>query len=216
MTMHHRIARHACHRPRRLAAAALLALPLTTLAALPAAAGWTLDGKASSLHFVSVKKGTVGEVHRFRELAGTIGDDGQAKVEIVLDSVDTRVPIRDERMRKMLFETEKYPRAVATATIDPALLKGLKPGRHARHAIALKLELHGRSKEYAVPVTLVGLENGAVLVAATRPVIVNAATFGLEPGVEALRKVVNLPSIAQAVPVTFELVFRPAGGSGEK
>ena len=199
-------------RARRLAAAALLALPLSMVASLSAMAGWTLDPKASSLHFVSIKKGTVGEVHRFRELAGTIGDDGQAKVEIVLDSVDTRVPIRDERMRKMLFETETYPRAVATATIDPAMLKGLKPGQKARHAIALKLELHGRSKEFAVPVTVVGLENGAVLVTATRPVIVDAAAFGLQEGVEALRKVVNLPSIAGAVPVTFELVFTPAEG----
>ncbi len=199
---------------RRIRARVLgvLCLPLSLIAAMPALAGWTLDPQASSLHFVSIKKGTVGEVHRFRELAGTMEDDGRARVEIVLDSVDTRVPIRDERMRKLLFETEKFPRAVATATVDPQMLKDLRPGRRIRHALSLKLELHGRSGSFTVPVTVVGLKNGAVMVTATRPVIVNAAAFGLEKGVEALRQVVNLPSIAGAVPVTFELVFVPAAG----
>ena len=40
------------------------------LIASPAAAEWSLDGKSSSLSFVSVKNGMLAEVHGFKELEG--------------------------------------------------------------------------------------------------------------------------------------------------
>ena len=46
-----------------------------------------------------------------------------------------------------------------------------------------------------------------VLVATTKPIIVNAGALSLTEGVEALREVAGLPSISQAVPVTFLLQF---------
>jgi len=189
-------------------------LPLTAVLLLTpaatAAADWLLDGEASALHFVSVKKGKVGEVHTFRKLEGALSGMGAAVVQVDLASVDTAVEIRDERMREMLFETGKFPQATVTAKVDPGLLNTLKPGERKVVPLKFALKMHGGVKEYEAPVVVTGLKDGALAVTSRRPVVVNAADFGMERGVEALRKVVDLPSIAHAVPVTFDLVFRPA------
>ena len=190
----------------------LLAGAVATLITLPvsrALADWVLDAKESALHFVSIKMGTVGEVHAFRKLEGAVSGLGAAVVQVYLDSVDTGVEIRDERMRKMLFETEKYPLATVTAKVDANVLKALKPGERRLLPLKIALKLHGVVRSFEAPVIVTGLADGALAVHSRRLVIVNAADFGLEQGVEALRKVVELPSIAKAVPVTFDLVFRP-------
>ncbi len=186
-------------------AAMLLFLPAAT-----AAADWILDGKASALHFVSVKKGGVGEVHAFRGIEGKVSGGGEAMVWVDLASVDTNVEIRDERMRKMLFETDKFPRATITAKVDAGLLKEMKSGQRRVVPLKLTLSLHGKARTYETTVALTGLEDGAVAVTSRRPIIVNAGDHGMGEGVEALRKVVELPSIATAVPVVFDLVFHPA------
>lgn len=189
-----------------------LAGAVATLITLPvsrALADWVLDPGESTLHFVSIKKGAVGEVHAFRKLEGSVSGLGAAVVQVNLDSVDTGVEIRDERMRKMLFETERYPLATLTAKVDANMLKALKPGERRLLPLKFSLKLHGVVRSFEAPVIVTGLADGALAVHSRRPVIVNAADFGLEQGVEALRKVVELPSIAKAVPVTFDLVFRP-------
>ena len=81
-----------------LAVAALLLSPATW-------ADWTLDNAGSRLSFVSIKATNVAEVHTFDALSGSVGGDGHARVVIQLASVNTLIPIRDERMREMLFQT---------------------------------------------------------------------------------------------------------------
>ena len=83
-----------------------------------ASAQWTLNNEASTLSFVTVKADHVAEVHTFDELSGTIKEDGSVSIEIALASVNTLVPIRNERMQSMLFETELFPRGTITARIS--------------------------------------------------------------------------------------------------
>ena len=53
-------------------------------------------------------------------------------------------------------------------------------------------------------------DTGGLRVIAAEPVLISAADFGLESGVEALREVAGLNVISTAVPVSFQLVFTPA------
>ncbi len=64
-------------------------------------ADWQLEADQSHIHFVSIKKAQVGEVHTFKQLSGSIDESGKAAITIQLDSVETQVPIRNERMREM-------------------------------------------------------------------------------------------------------------------
>ena len=75
------------------------AISLLAASAFTAAAAWTLDPVSSSLKYQSVKKNTVVETNKIRNLSGTIQPDGAASVSIDLNSVDTGVDIRDTRMR---------------------------------------------------------------------------------------------------------------------
>ena len=94
--------------------------------ATTARAEWVLDNDASRLSFVSTKAGSVAEVHRFTSLRGGIDRRGNVAVAIFLQSVDTLIPIRDERMRELLFETATFPAARnLTAVIDPAVVAAL-------------------------------------------------------------------------------------------
>jgi len=96
----------------------LLALLVLLATNSSAWADWTLDNAGSQLSFVTVKAQDVAEVHTFSELSGAVGADGRARVLIQLASVDTLIPIRDERMRDVLFNTELFPTAAAVAQLD--------------------------------------------------------------------------------------------------
>ena len=105
--------------------AALLAAILFTGVAQ---AHWSLDNDASSLSFVTVKAEHVAEAHTFDSLSGTIGDDGGVEISIELASVNTMIPIRNERMQEMLFETNLFPDATISGSINLDALTGMDAG----------------------------------------------------------------------------------------
>ena len=80
-------------------------------------ANWTLQPSSSHIHFLSVKATHIGEVHSFTKLSGSIQDNGQATLNIDLASVDTLIPIRDQRMRDLLFVVEDHPMAIIKTKI---------------------------------------------------------------------------------------------------
>jgi len=170
------------------------------------AADWSLDGGESSLNFVSVKKGVVGEVHHFKALQGSI-EDGQTQVSVDLTSVETGVAIRNERMQSMLFDVSHFATAKVSADVSSLKLAALKPGESVSATVPLRLSLHGIEQQLPAEVTIVGLADGGLLVSSRAPIIIKAADFGLVAGIEALREAAKLPSIAAAVPVTFQLRF---------
>ena len=185
----------------------LTALALGAVLASPAYAGWTLDNDASRINFVSTKANTAAEVHTFGTLNGTVDDDGNATLSIDLNTVDTAIEIRDERMRSMLFETEQFPAATLAATVDMAVVSRLEAGDTADLTSEGQLMVHGTTSSITFDITVSRLTDDRILVASRKPVIVNASQVGLLAGVEKLREVAGLPSISPAVPVSFILAF---------
>ena len=173
----------------------------------PCIAAWTLDNDASQVSFVSVKAGDAGEVHRFTEISGGLAADGNASVTIQLTSVDTLIPLRDERIRELLFQTDLFPTASLSATIDMDVLDAIEPGDNMDMTANLALDLHGHQIAVAVDMIVARLGDRKLMVASRRPVIVNASSVDLVGGIEALREIAGLPSISKAVPVSFVLTF---------
>ncbi|MEN1729228.1 MAG: YceI family protein [Pseudomonadota bacterium] len=183
-----------------------LALSLVCLA--PAALGnWTIDNEQSRLSFVSIKAGTIAEVHHFGELQGVLANDGQFELVINLDSVETLIPIRNERMREMLFDTAKHPEAKLSAQLDLAPFRALAVGEQTEIAAEAQLELSGRTSMLTVQAVVARLADDKLLVTSMQPLTLNADMLGLGEGVEALREIAGLPSISPAVPVTFRLTL---------
>ena len=172
-----------------------------------ALATWDLDNSSSGLSFVSIKAVDIAEVHRFDKLAGRISDKGKAVVTVELRSVNTSIPVRDERMQEMLFETNKYPYATVRAKIDMDRIDALQAGNSIQIDTDFTLDLHGNDVTFTAGVVVARLSESVLTVTSTRPVILTAASVELTDGIEALRKVANLPSISNAVPVSFVLSF---------
>jgi len=190
---------------RKILVSAATLLPFI---AISAQAQWTLDNDNSELNFISTKADKVAEVHRFNTLSGKVDDSGQVEIAIDLASVNTNIEIRNERMRKMLFETDRYAVAVLSAKIDEQKIDALTIGETIDVSVEGELTLHGESQPLTLAITVVRLSQSEILAISSRPVVINAANFELAEGVEKLREIAGLPSISTAVPVTFQLRFQ--------
>lgn len=171
-------------------------------------AAWELDNDNSRINFISIKKGNIPELGRFTHLEGTIADNGATTLKINLASVDTKIQIRDERMREFLFETAQFAQATFSAQLDLSLLNALPVGGQGVQIIGGKLDLHGISKEIKADVILTRLSPTKFMVSTFAPILLNAEDFQLSAGIEKLRELASLPSISSAVPVTFHLNFK--------
>jgi len=172
-------------------------------------AGWTLNDSNSSLYYVTSKASAVSELNSFTELSGSISDNGQANVAISLGSVDTAIDIRNERMREIVFQVASFPLASVSLSADTRLLESLVPGENILRSYDITVELHGSEQTMNVDVSMTKLAGGGLQVVLAKPLIVNAASFGLGAAVEELREIAGLPSINNNVVVDFTLQFDP-------
>ena len=172
-----------------------------------AQANWYLDGESSRLSFISTKNTNISEVQRFLVLHGKVSPKGLAEVEVEMDSVNSGIPLRDERMRKDLFEIQTFPKALITTQIDLRPINDLAPGAQLELRLPLTVNLHGKQHEYNAELLATRLDDRRFQVVTLEPLIINAADFDLAPGLESLRKVAGLSAISLSVPVGAVLIF---------
>lgn len=166
---------------------------------------WTVSAENSSIHFISIKKTNIGESHVFTEFSGSISD-GKAHVIIKPDSVDTRVPIRNERMREFLFETGIYPTIEVTANVQE-LLDEIIIGTSMLAKLPATLSMHGESQDIILSVRVTAISDTTLAVTTVDPVLVRAANFNMVEGIQKLSSLVNDLAIAESIPVSFSLTF---------
>jgi polyisoprenoid-binding protein YceI len=170
-------------------------------------AAWNLDTTASYLNFVTTKNTHNVEVHNFASLSGGINAAGVATLTIDLNSVNTAVALRDQRMRDLLFQTGTFPTATVTVAVPATLISSLAVGQSATTDISASLNLHGVTGAITTKVSVQKLSSSRVLVQSLSPILIKAGDYALIDGVEALRAAVGIASISVAVPVDFALVF---------
>ena len=168
---------------------------------------WVLDNEASHLSFVTVKAGDLAEAHRFRTLTGKVSINGTAEISIDLASVDTLIPIRDERMREHLFQTVRFPQAIVSLNFDPVEVESIAEGASGTVHLVGELAMTSQRVPIRADALVVRLTPRRVLVVSRTPVVVNAASLSLVGGIEKLRELASLPSISKAVSISFALLF---------
>jgi hypothetical protein len=184
-----------------------LAFALLAGASLSAQADWYLDGESSRLSFISTKNANISEVQRFLVLHGKVDSKGVAEVEIEMDSVNSGIPLRDERMRKELFEIKTFPEALITAQIDLRPINDLAPGAQLELRLPVTVNLHGKQHPYNAELLATRLDDRRFQVVTLEPLVINAEDFDLAPGLESLRKLAGLSAISLSVPVGAVLIF---------
>jgi len=168
-------------------------------------AAWQLDNQNSDLSFTSIKKIHIAENHHFKKLHGQIDAQGQLQLEIDLSSVESMIPIRNQRMQSMLFNVTNFPSGKVSANVSEQL-SSLKNGTQIIKGVNASLELHGHKQNIRMDL-VVNKYNTQLHIAPLRAILINSTSYGLTSGIEALRKIAGLDTIATTVPVTFSLTF---------
>lgn len=180
--------------------------PASAQSADPFEYGWNLDADASELRFLSVKKSKIAESSSFATLSGVITEEGQAQVRVLLDSVDTKVDLRNVRMRFLFFETFQYPEAIITAQLDPALLTDLHVTRRKEIDLSYTFTLRGVTLEKTTDVAVTLIDNDRVVVSSITPLAFTLEELDLEEGRMKLQEAANVDITPVGV-VSFNFVF---------
>jgi outer membrane protein OmpA-like peptidoglycan-associated protein len=192
-----------------LGLALLVALPFgsaTAQSADPFEYGWNLDADASELRFLSVKKSNIAETSSFATLSGLITENGQAQVRVLLDSVDTKVDLRNVRMRFLFFETFRFPEAIITAELDPELLTDLHLTRRKEVVLPYSFTLRGVTLERSTDVAVTLIDNDRVVVSSITPIAFTLEELDLEEGRMKLQEAANVDITPVGI-VSFNFVF---------
>ena len=161
----------------------------------------TLNSDKSSVSFVTTKVQDIQEVMHFGQVSGSISDEGNVVISIDPNSINTAIPIRDERMKEHLFNVVDFPNIGVSANIDLDNLEGT-----SEKELPATLSILGA--EFSINLKLLVSASGDQITAvSTEPVIVSAANLGLAEGVAKLGELAGGIWIGNSVPVSFALTF---------
>lgn len=175
--------------------------------------GWELDGDSSRLAFGSIKKDTVGEVHSFESLSGSVSKDGAVSVTIDLASVETNIDIRNERMLEHVFKG--LATATLNASIDMAEAEALAIGESTVLDVEGTLSLVGTDVEIETEMFVVRLSDTKVMATTNDMIFLSAEDAGINAGISKLMELAKLPGITRTSPVILRLIFNASEQKAE-
>jgi polyisoprenoid-binding protein YceI len=184
-----------------------LTLALSLILSSASLADWTLDNENSAVNFTSTKNISKSEINQFDLISGSISDSAAVTINIDLSSVNTHVEIRDQRIKKHLFNSSEFSVATITTQLDKSLLRSLASSSKTTKVNAA-LALNGITKTIVVDVQATQLPNGAIAVKSLKPIQIDAVDYLLNTGIDTLKDLAKLSSISYIVPVTFDLTFK--------
>lgn len=188
----------------------ILATLIYLMAANHVTADWELVKQASSVSFGTIKNETVSEQHKFTEFRGRVQNNGVARFEIDLLSVDTGIKIRDERMRNILFADSS--KAVYRVNMDMQRLTNIPTAESIELDLDGSLELNGSTEEIPLRVRVTNLKPGEFLIETIAVNKIDVSKFGFIEGMEILRLLAGLKAISLIVTLEFRLVFEQRQG----
>ncbi len=184
-----------------------LALVVAAALSFSAAADWSVNSAQSSLNFVSVKNDVVAETHSFKDLTGTFTEAGEFSVAIPALSIDTAIPIRNERILEHVLAAKQYATINAKGKVDSKVLAALKTGDSVVVEQALDLTLLTQTQSLKAKVKVTKVSETQLVVTTVAPIMLDVNKFQLNAGVEKLRELAGLKTISPMVPTTFSLVL---------
>ena len=183
----------------------------------PFAPGWDIDPSGSTIEFGSVKYEDgkkVVETHTFTTFAGTIEENGDVKITVKVDSVNTNNDLRNVRMRFLFFESFKYPDVVVTSKLTPDMSEGLTPGSSKVISLPFDLTVKEVTGRLVAETRITVQDDNRIRVASEKPIIFRVADFGLQENLTKIAETAGGFDIVPMMSLNFELVLvRRAGGS---
>lgn len=184
----------------------LLSLGLMTISfPLLASGHFQVNEQLSTVNFASIKKQYVVEPAVISGISGKIDDKGVLELTIPLNMLDTGVSIRNERLRAMFFDEEKFPSVKVTASVPEQLMGN--EDLAMQKMLPATVELYGQSKELIFTVNIV--KSGSHLMVSTaKPTVISGFDFGIpEESLTSVSNTVGDIALSPSVPVNFSLVL---------
>ncbi|MGC3938624.1 YceI family protein [Roseobacter sp. EG26] len=169
-------------------------------------ANWASVEAESSVAFGSIKKDTVGEVHHFSGVSGTVSEAGDLVVTIDLSSVETNIDIRNERMMEHVFQSGKAT-AVLSGELDMAEVDALAVGATTLVDVEGTLAFAGLQTDVEAEMLVARLGEDRVLVTTADFIMLSTEDLGINAGVDKLMELASLPGITRVTPVSVRMVF---------
>ncbi|MBB6519750.1 YceI family protein [Pseudoteredinibacter isoporae] len=159
----------------------------------------------SILNFATTKKQYVIEPATITALTGSLDKTGKFVANIDLKHLDTINPVRDNSLRTLFFDYDKYPKIEVAATISPDSLP--KTGEIKVLKVAATLTIWNTSKP--LELELLAANTGrSLMVSSRKAIVISAADYGIPA--ENLNKMAGTVggiAIATSAPVNFQLVL---------
>lgn len=186
---------------------ALIMFGATTVFSSSALADWTLDSANSNISYGTIKNEAIGESNTFKNISGTISDNGHINIDIDLSSVDTLLELRDGRMRDIVFKVAENIAAKLTGDMNLQAHETQDVGTSRVIEATIGLELVGEKLEHDVMLVVTRLAENKVMVTPHGVIFIDADDYELVGAIETLRELAGLDTIATVVPMSFYLTF---------
>lgn len=185
----------------------LLVLTSSVIFTNSALADWNLDSNNSKLSYGTIKNGFIGESNTFKTISGTIEDNGHININIDLASVDTKLELRDQRMRDIFFKIAENANAKLTGDMNLEAHHDQQIGTSRVIEATIALELVGQKVDMDVMLLVTRLAENKVMVTPHDVIFVDVEDFELAGAIETLRELAGLETIATVAPMSFYLTF---------
>lgn len=173
------------------------------------AADWVL--KDADIVFSSTKTDTQGnditESGNLTQYSALFNKQGQLRLEINLNGVDTGILIRNQRIKDWLFEVNDFETATITAQLDAEQINQLALNQSIQLSQPITLEFHGIKTNMTANLSVTRTQPNVLLVKTTEPIFIKIDDFGLMGGLKKLTDVMMLAKIGSDIPVTFSGEF---------
>ena len=152
-----------------IVSALLASLPLSALG------DWKLVPGESDIAFATIKNSAVVESHTFERFSGEVTLSGAANIRVDLASVETRIPIRNERMGTLLFNIDQFPSLDISSKLDVKSLVNMEEGASTHLEVPATISLRGTEANILLPLVVTRLSSKRFQVVTTKPVIAYAS-----------------------------------------
>lgn len=166
---------------------------------------WKSVEGASSVAFGSIKKNTVGEVHHFTMVDGTVSKDGEVLVGINLASIETNIDIRNTRMIEHVFKDAAT--AVLRGEVDMEEITALAVGETMIADFEGSLELGPVAADVEAEMLVARLSEHRVLVSTADFIMLSTEDLEIDAGIDKLKDLASLSGITRVTPVSIRMVF---------
>lgn len=185
----------------------LLILLISLIGSLANATEWNLVLERSTISYLSTKLpvedgSLIFEPNLFRKFSGVI-DGSEVNLTIELNSLDTKIPIRDERIAEHVFLSKQFPQALITASVVDLD----KMDKSIAKRVAAQLTLRGKTHSVNADLIIDRMDESTLAVQTSTPILIDTKAYGMLEGFGKLEEIAGLFYIPTTIPVSLHLVF---------